>query len=370
MVGLERDDMRDPLMRATEELFGVYIHVPFCRHRCDYCAFATFTDKDHIIGDYLAALGDEICRADDLPVATSIFVGGGTPTRVPARDLASVIASIRRTADAEVTIECNPDDLTVEMCKEYAAVGVNRLSIGVQSMRKHVLMSLGRTHDPDNVRRAVEAAREAGIDNINLDIIYGAHGETLDDWEATVRGVIALEPRHVSAYGLTVEGGTPLADDASRHPDDDVQADMYECVDDLLSTAGYANYEVSNWSQIGFESVHNITYWLQGDYRGFGTAAHSHQQGRRWWNVRTPERYIDLVESRDLAESSSETLDAEARRIEALQLILRTRVGVPIDAFSDEDLHLLGDLLDVDNGRARLTRAGRLLANEVALRLR
>jgi putative oxygen-independent coproporphyrinogen III oxidase len=370
MVGPTRDDMIDPLLRATEDLFGVYIHVPFCRHRCDYCAFATFTDKDHVIGAYLAALDREIRSADDIPMATSIFVGGGTPTRVPARDLANVIAGVRRTSDAEVTIECNPDDLTVEMCREFAAVGVNRLSIGVQSMREHVLISLGRTHDPSNVRRAVEAAREAGIDNINLDIIYGAHGETLADWEATVRGVIALEPCHVSAYGLTVEAGTPLADDSSRHPDDDLQADMYECVDDLLSAAGYANYEVSNWSRPGRESVHNIAYWLQGDYRGFGSAAHSHRQGRRWWNVRTPERYIDLVQSGDLAESSSETLDAEARRIEALQLILRTRVGVPIDAFSNEDVRLLGDLITVDDGRARLTRAGRLLANEVALRLR
>ncbi len=355
---------------SAEELFGVYVHIPFCRYRCDYCAFTTFTDKDDIISSYLEALTHEIDMADDVPPERSIFVGGGTPTRVPAADLTRVISRIRRAPDAEVTIECNPDDLTVDMCEVYATAGVNRLSIGVQSMRQHVLASLGRTHDPDNVRRAVEAARTGGIENINLDIIYGAHGETIDDWATTVRGVIDLEPDHVSAYGLTVEAGTPLADDPDRHPDDDVQAEMYECVDDLLSAAGFANYEVSNWSRPGRESLHNFTYWLQGDYRGFGSAAHSHRRGRRWWNVRTPERYIDLVNEHGVAESANEILDAEQQRIEALQLILRTRFGVPVDAFDSSDLGDLGGLLVIEGNRAQLTRAGRLLANEVAMRLR
>lgn len=355
---------------SAADLFGVYVHIPFCRHRCDYCAFATFTDRDALVSDYLEAVIREVRSAVDLPAATSIFVGGGTPTRVPARELAGVIEAIRRTDGAEVTIECNPDDLTPEMCDVYAASGVNRLSIGVQSMRQHVLASLGRTHDPDNVRRAVDAARSAGIDNVNLDIIYGAHGETLADWESTVRGVVDLQPQHVSAYGLTVEAGTPLANDSARHPDDDLQAEMYESVDELLVGAGYSNYEVSNWAQPGSESIHNFTYWLQGDYRGFGSAAHSHLQGRRWWNVRTPERFIELVRTIGTAESASETLDLEQRRLESLQLLLRTRLGVPIEAFSGEDLVLLGELIVVDGSRVRLTRSGRLLANEVSMRLR
>ena len=218
--------MTGRIPETAQDLFGVYVHIPFCRHRCDYCAFATFTDRDHIIAEYLEALAREIRGAEDIPDATSIFVGGGTPTRVPAHDLAGVVSEIRRTPDAEVTVECNPDDVTDEMFRAYASVGVNRVSIGVQSMRQHVLVSLGRTHDPENVRRAVESARRAGIDNVNLDIIYGAHGETLEDWAATVRGVIDLEPSHVSAYGLTVEPGTPLADEPARHPDDDLQAEM------------------------------------------------------------------------------------------------------------------------------------------------
>jgi oxygen-independent coproporphyrinogen-3 oxidase len=236
-------------------------------------------------------------------------------------------------------------------------------------MQQHVLLSLGRTHDPDNVTRGVETARRAGL-SFNLDIIYGAHGESVADWERTVRSVVELEPLHVSAYGLTVEAGTPLADRPEQHPDDDVQAEMYEVVDDLLTAAGLDNYEVSNWARPGHESRHNRMYWNQGDYLGFGSAAHSHASGRRWWNVRTPDRYIEAVESGRSPQSSEEVLDDETRRIEGLQLALRTRDGVPAEAFSTADLDLLDGLVVVDGGRAVLTRRGRLMANEVSLRLR
>ena len=350
--------------------FGVYVHIPFCRHRCDYCAFATFTDRDALIDDYLAALSVDIARCSDAPDATSIFVGGGTPTRVPAEALIGALSGVRRTDDCEFTIECNPDDVTEYMMRVYAAGGVNRLSLGVQSMRPHVLVSLGRTHDRENVARAVEHARAAGIDNINLDIIYGAHGETLDDWRRTVHETLELRPTHVSAYGLTVEAGTPLADDPARHPDDDVQAEMYEAVDEMLIAAGMSNYEVSNWSLPGRECRHNRVYWSQGDYLGFGSAAHSHRHGRRWWNVRTPDRYIECVTSGRSAESASETLDGEARRMEALQLALRTVDGVPRESFTEADRQMMSELLVDDGTRVRLTRRGRLLANEVALRLR
>jgi oxygen-independent coproporphyrinogen-3 oxidase len=205
---------------------------------------------------------------------------------------------------------------------------------------------------------------------INLDIIYGVHGESVADWTATVASVVQLEPTHISAYGLTVEGGTPLADDPSRHPDDDVQAEMYEVVDDLLTAAGMENYEVSNWSLPGRECQHNRLYWFQGNYAGFGSAAHAHHDGRRSWNVRTPDRFIELIESAQSAESSNEILDGDARRIEGLQLALRMREGVPVDSFSASDLELMNELVLVDNGHVTLTRAGRLMANEVALRLR
>jgi putative oxygen-independent coproporphyrinogen III oxidase len=355
--------------------FGVYMHIPFCASKCDYCAFATWTDRGHLVDRYLAAVSTEIRRAVDtgLPVADTIFVGGGTPTLVPPAALAELIGSIPRRHDAEVTVECNPDDVTVEMLRTFRTGGVNRVSVGVQSMAPHVLSALGRTHDPANVERAVAAIGDAGVPTFNLDIIYGAAGESVDDWRRTVEAVLAFDPPHVSAYGLTVEAGTALATQPERHPDDDDQADKYEIADDLFAAVGLVNYEVSNWARPGHESRHNFLYWRQADYRGFGCAAHSHRDGRRWWNVRTPDRYIDLITAGSTAESAAELLDDEARRVEGLQLMLRTRDGIARDSFDDATLDLLDAMLvphSADPDRVVLTRAGRLMANEVSVRLR
>jgi oxygen-independent coproporphyrinogen-3 oxidase len=182
--------------------------------------------------------------------------------------------------------------------------------------------------------------------------------------------VVGLDPPHVSAYGLTVEANTPLADQPDRHPDNDDQADKYELVDQIFSDHGLLNYEISNWAKPGHECAHNYLYWLQGNYDGFGCAAHAHMDGRRWWNVRTPDRYIEMVKAGQIPESSSEMLDDETRQLEALQLLIRVRDGVPASAFSHEDRSLLGDLLAESDDRLVLTRAGRLMANEVSLRLR
>jgi oxygen-independent coproporphyrinogen-3 oxidase len=350
----------------VSEPFGVYVHVPFCARRCDYCAFATWTDRTHLVDRYLAAVRSDIERAG-LPAASSVFVGGGTPTLVPAESLAAVIAAIPVADGAEITVECNPDDVTVEMMRTYRDAGVNRVSIGVQSMVGHVLDALGRTHVAANVERAVAAVREARLPTFNLDLIYGGAGETLDDWRTTLEAALSLDPPHVSAYALTVEAGTPLAEQPQRHPDDDDLADKYELADDLLVAAGRENYEVSNWALPGHECRHNVLYWQQGDYLGFGCAAHSHRAGRRWWNLRTPERYIDAVEHGTSTEAAGETLDGPTRRAEGLQLALRMRDGVPADALDPDGLD---GLVEVSGGRVRLTRAGRLLANEVSLRLR
>ena len=355
--------------------FGVYVHIPFCASKCEYCAFATWTDRHHLVGAYLAAVRTEIADAvtGGLTVAETVFVGGGTPTLVPGDDLAAVISSIPISHDAEITVECNPDDVTVELLRTYRSAGVNRVSLGVQSMSAHVLASLGRTHDQANVATAVAAVREAGMPSFNLDLIYGAVGESLDDWRATVETALAFDPPHISAYGLTVEAGTPLAAQPDRHPDDDDQADKYELVDDLFTEAGLLNYEVSNWAKPGHESRHNFLYWDQADYRGFGCAAHSHTAGRRWWNVRTPDRYVELIERGETVEAASETLDAETSRFEGLQLALRTRDGVERDAFTAEMLDVLEGMVVAhpsDPARVVLTRHGRLMANEVSLRLR
>jgi len=348
--------------------FGIYLHIPFCASRCDYCAFATWTDRHHLTARYLEACRMEVERAvaAGMPLATTVFVGGGTPTQVAGEALGAVLDAIPMEPGAEVTVECNPDDVTAELLDSYLHHRVNRLSVGVQSMVPSVLHTLGRTHDPENVARTVELARSAGFQTFNLDIIYGAAGETLAEWVETVSGIVALDPPHVSAYGLTVEAGTPLALDPQRWPDDDDQADKYEAVDDLLIAAGLGNYEVSNWAKPGHECRHNQVYWSQGDYRGFGCAAHSHETGRRWWNVRTPERYIAAVRAGEPTEAAGESLDEATRRLEGLQLALRTRDGVPRGVLDEE---ALADLVEVRSERVVLTRRGRLLANEVLLRL-
>jgi len=355
--------------------FGVYVHIPFCASKCEYCAFATWTDRGHLVGQYLDALTTEIERAvvEGMPVAQTIFVGGGTPTLVPGAALADVIGSIPATSDAEITVECNPDDVTRELMETYRSGGVNRISLGVQSMSAHVLASLGRTHDQRNVATAIEAIKASGMPSFNLDLIYGAAGESIGDWRRTVEEALAFDPPHISAYGLTVEAGTPLAAQPDRHPDDDDQADKYELVDDLLAAAGLANYEVSNWARPGHESRHNFLYWDQADYRGFGCAAHSHASGRRWWNVRTPDRYIEMIDRGDPVEAASETLDDETQQFEGLQLALRTRDGVRREAFDEPTLELLTDWVvphPTDGDRVVLTRAGRLMANEISLRFR
>jgi oxygen-independent coproporphyrinogen-3 oxidase len=345
------------------------VHVPFCAAKCDYCAFATWTDRHHLQQAYLDACLADIERAvaAGLPAATSIFVGGGTPSLVAAERLTAVLDAVPKAGGCEITIECNPDTVTPALVATYAAAGVNRISLGVQSMVDHVLAGLGRTHDSANVRRAVELVRSEGIPSFNLDLIYGAAGETVDDWQRTVAGALALDPPHISAYALTVEAGTALADDPARHPDDDDQAEKYLVAADAFEAAGLAWYEISNWARPGHECRHNQLYWSMGDYQAFGCAGHSHRGGRRFWNVRTPERYIDAVAAGRSPEAAGEHLAADDRRLEALQLAVRTRDGVPAATLPVDELD---DLVEVTGDRAVLTVRGRLLANEVALRLR
>ncbi len=351
--------------------FGVYLHVPFCAARCDYCSFATWTDRHHLTDAYLAT-----CRADadrlvaaGMPEATSIFVGGGTPSMVAAVGLVAVLDRIPRAADTEVTVECNPDDVTPELVETYRAGGVNRLSFGVQSTSAHVLAALGRTHDLANVERSVELARSVGFESFNLDLIYGGAGESLEDWCHTLDDAVALDPPHVSAYALTVEAGTPLDLDPARHPDDDDQADKYLAATERLGAAGLDWYEISNWSRPGHECRHNLLYWTMGEYQGIGCAAHSHRAGRRFWNLRTPDRYVDAVNAGSSVEAADERLDPEASALEGLQLSLRTRLGVPAASLDPEALPGLVEPHPQDGDRLVLTVDGRLLANEVALRL-
>jgi oxygen-independent coproporphyrinogen-3 oxidase len=357
--------------------FGVYVHIPFCAQRCDYCDFATWTDRSHMVDAYVdACVTDlETRRAESRPPATSVFFGGGTPSLLAAGQLTRILDAIERAPSAEVTVECNPDSVDATKLESYRASGVNRISFGVQSLRSHVLASLGRTHDPDNVTRAVALARAAGFENINLDLIYGAAGETTADWIATLAGAIDLDVEHVSAYALTVEPGTPLGHDVAAGrtlaPDDDDQAEKYVSADDMLTAAGFEWYEISNWARPGRACRHNQCYWTQGEYLAVGCAAHGHTDGRRWWNVRTPERYVARVSGGGSTEAGSETLDADGRRDERFVLALRTATGATPPPGTSETVAELeaAGLVDTTGGRIVLTRAGRLLANDVTARL-
>ncbi len=352
--------------------FGVYVHVPFCRARCDYCAFATYTDRDHLMASYAAACVVELGRAgveEGMPEATSVFFGGGTPSRLPADLLASILDAVPRRAGAEVTVECNPEDADPARLGAYRSAGVTRISLGVQSTVPHVLAGLGRRHGSDQASEAAEAVAATGFESWSMDLIIGGSGESDADWARSLDDVLGLAspPPHLSAYSLTVEPGTPLAAAPDRHPDEDAQADRYEQADSVLVGRGYRWEEISNWALPGHACRHNGLYWAQGDYRGIGSAAHSHRSGRRWWNVRTPDRYVTAVEAGLPTLAGQEVLTDGQRRFEALALALRTPAGVPLDALPD-GAELEG-LVDRSQGRAVLTVRGRLLANAVTTRL-
>jgi putative oxygen-independent coproporphyrinogen III oxidase len=352
----------------SDSPFGVYVHVPFCRHRCDYCAFATYTDRDHLMEAYAVACETDVRRAierDGMPSATSVFFGGGTPSRLPADLLVRVLDAVPRRPGAEVTVECNPEDVTADRLAAYVTAGVNRISLGVQSTVGHVLEGLGRRHGPDHVFEAAALVADAGFASWNLDLIIGGAGERDEDWERSLSDLLSLKspPPHISAYALTVEPGTPLDRTPDRHPDDDVQAGRYEFADRVLSTAGYQWEEISNWALPGHECRHNHLYWNQSDYRGIGSAAHSHTSGRRFWNVRTPDRYTALVEADASIVAGEEVLDAAEQRFESVALGLRTSSGVPLGTLPDH--RDLDGLIDRSSGRAVLTVQGRLLANAV-----
>lgn len=352
---------------------GAYVHIPFCEHRCDYCSFSVFTDRHHLHRSYVSAVLEEIrgvvvegARFD------TVFVGGGTPSLLEPSLLAEILRALPVTAGAEITVECNPDDVTDDLLAPLLDAGLSRVSLGVQSTVDHVLSNLGRRHNRAAVGQAVAALARSGVASYNVDLIYGASNESLTDWRTTLEDAVGFGTTHVSAYALTVEGGTVLASDATRQPDDDDQADKYELADEILCAAGFGNYEVSNWARPGFECEHNWRYWRQGDYLGFGCAAHSHVGGRRWWNVRTPDRFVEKISNGESGRSASEQLTGEQRALELLQLTLRTRIGVPVNAFDGSDLASLneGGLVNVHNDRAVLTVRGRLLANAVSHQLR
>jgi oxygen-independent coproporphyrinogen-3 oxidase len=354
------------------EAFGVYVHVPFCAHRCDYCAFATYDDRDHLHEAYVAAVVQEItwARAEGLPAATSVFFGGGTPSRLTPEQLLTILNALERTGDCEVTVECNPEDATRERLEAYRDGGVTRMSYGVQSTQPAVLADLGRRHGTGAHEQVSRVTSEVGFASWNMDLIVGSRAETLDDVRATLADLLGLEtpPPHISCYALTPEPSTPLGRDVNRHPDEDDTADAYDLVGATLEAHGYEWEEISNWAKPGHECRHNHVYWEHGEYVGFGSAAHSHRSGRRFWNVRTPDRYIAMVQRGERPLGGEEYLDEDVQKFERDSLALRTRRGVAREAF--DSLEEIAHLVRVENDRVVLTPAARLVANQVILRLR
>ena len=375
--------------------FSAYLHIPFCTVRCGYCDFNTYTSTE-LRGarqeDYSSTLISEIALArrvlDDagaLRPMDTVFFGGGTPTLLPAGDLARMLdaaTSAFGLADgAEVTVEANPDTVTPEVARTLASAGVTRMSVGMQSAVPHVLAALDRTHRPENVRTAVSAAKDAGL-AVSVDLIYGAPGETLDDWEASLDAALALAPDHISAYALIIEDGTKLARQIRRGevptPDDDLQADMYELADARLAAGGFEWYEVSNWARVPEQrSQHNLAYWRGSDWWGFGPGAHSHVAGLRWWNVKHPAAYAQRLAASESPAAATERPDAESRTLERILLLSRIREGIAVDEVPPANRSRVAGLIAdglVDptaavRGRIQLTLRGRLLADAVVREL-
>lgn len=317
---------------------GIYIHIPFCRSKCDYCDFYSLAGRDDRMDQYQKALLSHIKEtaplAQDFPVDT-IYIGGGTPSYYGAKRLKELLGVVHKLykveKDAEVTVECNPDSVDVKSLKILRKAGVNRLSMGMQSANACELERIHRIHTPQQVNEAATAARKAGFTNLSLDLIYGLPGQTMDSWKATVEHALSLIPQHLSCYGLKVEEGTPLAARVAQGevlPDDDQQADLYLWTVGRLERAGYPQYEISNFSKPGFASRHNLRYWLTQPYIGFGPGAHSDFGGRRYSFVRDLDAYIQgVLQGGDIIDES-EIIPKRERCGEYLMLRLRTVQGI------------------------------------------
>jgi oxygen-independent coproporphyrinogen III oxidase len=377
-----------PAAQEPDELPGLYIHIPFCVRKCAYCGFYSIADLSLIPG-YLAAL----CWEMDLyrgwtASFDTLYLGGGTPSVLPAAELEKLIADIRDTftisSDAEITVEANPADIDTGLLTALCRAGVNRLNIGVQSFDDGTLDFLGRRHNRKQAVSAVKAARLAGIKNIGMDLIYGVPGQNVETWLAILRKAVALDPDHLSCYQLTLEEGTPLVEQFRQGevvlPDDSLQTDFFCNTSEFLEDNGYIHYEVSNFARPGRESRHNRKYWNHAPYLGLGPAAHSFSGRERRWNRRAVNAYIDDLASGRMPVESTEILSDEQLGLEALFLGFRTRRGIRLETFKirygrdlladkrDMLMRLVEEgLVEIRDGFLHPTRAGMAVADSLAL---
>lgn len=382
---------------AGERAFGLYVHIPFCAVRCGYCDFNTYTATELGGGAsqdaYAATAISEVdfaaaaLNGSGVPARplSTVFFGGGTPTLLPADDLAAILsAAVARWGlepGAEVTTEANPDSVTPHSLQLLSDAGFTRVSFGMQSAVPHVLKVLDRTHTPSRVPQAVEWARAAGL-SVSLDLIYGTPGESMEDWRFSLETALSYDPDHISAYALIVEDGTKLAAQIRRGEvpgiDDDDHAAKYELADELISAAGLDWYEVSNWSRSPEQACrHNLAYWRGDDWWGIGPGAHSHVGGVRWWNVKHPTAYAGRLAAGASPAAGRETLDAETRQVERVMLEARLSTGLELASLEATGRHAVAGLIAdglvepaaAFHGRLVLTLKGRLLADAVVRRV-
>jgi oxygen-independent coproporphyrinogen-3 oxidase len=376
------------LRRPPTNHVALYVHIPFCQRKCAYCSFNSYAGLNHLFQAYVDALETEIARSGDgrePKQAPSLYLGGGTPTVLGLELLAHVLKACTDhyalSDGAEITIEANPASAGAALLRGLRLSGVNRLSLGVQSFDEAKLALLGRLHTARQVRATYRLARKAGFGNVNLDLIYGLPTQDLAQWEADLASAIGLGPEHISLYCLSVEEDTPLAarisDGELPTPDPDLAADMYEIGEAKLARAGYVHYEISNWAVPGHECRHNLVYWRNEPYLGFGAGAHSFDGVFRYHNVLSPQEYVERIASGREAVAGREQINRATEMSETVILGLRLREGVSLsdfqarfhvaleEAFSSQmrELTELG-LVEVDRGALRLTNRGRLLGNE------
>ena len=376
------------MLEAARRPFGFYLHVPFCASRCGYCDFNTYTATELGGGGSQASYADNavaevrlarrVLGELDRPVDT-VFFGGGTPTLLPAADLGKMLAAVRDefglAPDAEVTTEANPESVDPAYLDGLLAAGFNRISFGMQSSSSAVLRILDRQHSPGRALQAAREATSAGFEHVNLDLIYGTPGESLDDWRASLESALSAQPDHVSAYALIVEDGTQLARRIRRGelpmPDDDDLADKYVLADEMLTAAGLGWYEVSNWARsTAARCRHNELYWRGDTWWGIGPGAHSHVGGVRWWNVKHPSAYAERIDAGESPAYARETLDDETRRVERVLLEVRLSAGLPLDVLDPEGRAAANQVVAdglalMSDDRLVLTDRGRLLADAV-----
>ena len=370
-----------------------YIHIPYCVKRCGYCDFNTYTPAElqltegltQISNSYIDLLVKEIefarNQVGESAIVPSIFFGGGTPSLMEASDIKRVITAISKQFKldpiAEVTLETNPDTVTKEKLKQFYDAGVNRISFGMQSSVPHVLKTLDRTHNPENLPQVTKWATEVGFKEISVDLIYGTPGESKQDWQQSIDSALALPISHISAYALIVEEGTKLAAQIKRgeiaKPDDDLTAEKYIMADKAFTTAGFNWYELSNWAKPNSQSKHNLAYWLGHNWWGAGPGAHSHINGKRFWNIKHPNLYKQKIQANETVILDSEVLEGSQIESERLMLSIRLPQGVAKNTLNNQQILELTDYvnsghLDQENwnlGRATLTLDGRLIADRI-----